>query len=451
MKTQSHLENGQAIVLLVISLVVLLGFTALALDGGMVYSDRRLAQNIADTAALAGGGEAASGLVEQNVLYSDFMERCNSGYFNNLLSRAEQTALARMETNTQNLDIEDFDVDAICAEDVDSRQRYIEVRATIISNTPTSMAHLLFSGPLRSTVEAVTRVTPFTPFYEGHAIVSLNNTCTGGGKGGVEVEGGGGSTPTNIYISGGGIHSNSCVYANGNTRVHVNNGTIDYVDSISEFNNAQVSASGGFNDDAEIYPIEVIDVICPTTVSPTPSFTNDYPENAPLQPGRYSQIRRTGGQMNLAPGLYCVDGDVTININGGAGEYFRGEGVTFYLPSGNFSVAASSTVNLSAPNDCPTRGCEGGGIEGILIYLGIGNTGTVRLLGTASSSYTGTVYAPTGTVEVGGSGELVDGHDTEFYTQLIANTVNVHGNASINITYDLNESRAQPAKMDLYR
>jgi uncharacterized membrane protein len=54
MKRKHPSESGQAIVLLAISIVVLLGFTALAVDGGMIFSDRRHAQNAADAAALAG-------------------------------------------------------------------------------------------------------------------------------------------------------------------------------------------------------------------------------------------------------------------------------------------------------------------------------------------------------------------------------------------------------------
>src|SRR5574337_792710 len=47
-------ESGQAIVLIVMAMVGLVGLTALAVDGGNAYSDRRHAQNAADTAALAG-------------------------------------------------------------------------------------------------------------------------------------------------------------------------------------------------------------------------------------------------------------------------------------------------------------------------------------------------------------------------------------------------------------
>src|SRR5687768_309010 len=46
-------EKGQALVIIALAAVGLVAFTALAIDGGMVLSDRRHAQNAADTAAFA--------------------------------------------------------------------------------------------------------------------------------------------------------------------------------------------------------------------------------------------------------------------------------------------------------------------------------------------------------------------------------------------------------------
>src|SRR5688572_3165541 len=46
-------EKGQALVLIAFAAVGLFAFTALSVDGGRVFSDRRHAQNAADTAALA--------------------------------------------------------------------------------------------------------------------------------------------------------------------------------------------------------------------------------------------------------------------------------------------------------------------------------------------------------------------------------------------------------------
>ena len=61
-------ESGQAAVPVGLTMVVLLGFAALAVDGSMVYSDRRFAQSGADAASLAGAGAAAS-VVDTQPLY----------------------------------------------------------------------------------------------------------------------------------------------------------------------------------------------------------------------------------------------------------------------------------------------------------------------------------------------------------------------------------------------
>jgi Flp pilus assembly protein TadG len=60
-------EKGQAIVFLVIGLVVFLGFVAMAIDGGMALADRRHVQNSADAGSLAGGGNAALSLEENDI------------------------------------------------------------------------------------------------------------------------------------------------------------------------------------------------------------------------------------------------------------------------------------------------------------------------------------------------------------------------------------------------
>src|SRR4030042_1490604 len=61
-------EKGQVIVYLVIGFVVFLGFVALAIDGGMALADRRHSQNVADSASLAGGAEAAQSLEQSRSL-----------------------------------------------------------------------------------------------------------------------------------------------------------------------------------------------------------------------------------------------------------------------------------------------------------------------------------------------------------------------------------------------
>ena len=50
-------ERGQTLLIFVLALTVLLGFTAMAIDLGLFFEDRRHLQNTADAAALAGVAE----------------------------------------------------------------------------------------------------------------------------------------------------------------------------------------------------------------------------------------------------------------------------------------------------------------------------------------------------------------------------------------------------------
>src|SRR5215211_2327063 len=47
-------EKGQALILITLAAIGLFAFAALAIDGSMAFSDKRHAQNAADSAALAG-------------------------------------------------------------------------------------------------------------------------------------------------------------------------------------------------------------------------------------------------------------------------------------------------------------------------------------------------------------------------------------------------------------
>jgi Flp pilus assembly protein TadG len=59
-RTPQH-EEGQAIIQVTLSLLVLIGFVALAIDAGNTYSQRRNMQNAADAGALAGARELCLG------------------------------------------------------------------------------------------------------------------------------------------------------------------------------------------------------------------------------------------------------------------------------------------------------------------------------------------------------------------------------------------------------
>jgi Flp pilus assembly protein TadG len=58
--TLKTVEKGQALILIALAAIGLFAFAALAIDGSMAFSDKRQAQNAADTAALAAARSRAS-------------------------------------------------------------------------------------------------------------------------------------------------------------------------------------------------------------------------------------------------------------------------------------------------------------------------------------------------------------------------------------------------------
>jgi len=59
--SRDNRESGQTLVVVTLSLIALIGFLALAIDVGVLYSWRRNLQNAADAGALAGAGEICRG------------------------------------------------------------------------------------------------------------------------------------------------------------------------------------------------------------------------------------------------------------------------------------------------------------------------------------------------------------------------------------------------------
>ena len=144
------------------------------------------------------------------------------------------------------------------------------------------------------------------------------------------------------------------------------------------------------------------------------------------------------GVLELEAGLYCLSGGLVVNGSG----TLLGSGVTFYLVSGDFDTSGNAQVNLAGP---PARNYSYGSppIPGVLIYLAKGNEGLVFLRGTSDPDYVGTVYAPDGTIEVGGTGDSFNVH-----TQLIGWTVKLHGTPDIFVNFEDESNYQRPANLE---
>src|SRR5512138_3203626 len=183
-------EKGQALILIALAAVGLFAFAALAIDGSRVYSNKRHAQNAADTAAMAGALANARG--------------------KNITTAAEDRALSNGYDGGATNDVTVTIADApagVCPAHMPGK----DITVVIVSTIDTTFARVLGRPTVTSAVTATARScgSYYGPPFNGNAIVTLAPS----GKG---FDGTGNPDWT---ITGGGIFSNStsanAAYCNG--------------------------------------------------------------------------------------------------------------------------------------------------------------------------------------------------------------------------------------------
>jgi Flp pilus assembly protein TadG len=457
-------ESGQIIVLLAISLLVLIIVSALAVDGGMIYSERRFAQNAADASSLAGGGAILNymetKLEDENkneyyqVTGKDFTN-CTDELIKEAITKSVDAAqkLAQNSnfipalpylglkvynsngtwTSTANgsNDLNANHGIVIYCNPID---KYIDTQVKITSQVSTAFAHLIFSDELVTTNIAISRARPRVNIGFGNGIVSLSDTCQNNTDG-MEFTGTG-----IVNVIGGGIHSNSCLIGRGNVNV--------YGDAGITLSDSAVTTIGGAefkpDPDPDAIPLEV-EIPDEPTCSSAGSIIGDT-----YQPGNYpSGIKITNGTWNFKSGTYCLQDDLEIT-----GGKVRGYGVTFFMKEGNVRITGNADVRLTATYDTSDP------MAGMLIYMAVDNPGLITLVGTDTSLFTGTVFAPTGNIEAGGTSDGLgldeDGcnvydvcKSATFSVQLIGWYVKVVGTSVLDVYYNDSLNHYVVGKMHL--
>lgn len=411
-------EKGQSVVLLAAAFIALLGFTALAIDGGMVYADRRFAQNAADTAALAGGGAAALKLENEFVKEKDFS--CSSSKVYKAATAAVTEAIYRAGDNGFLIDPEisdDHGVTIDCGVDNSGpyTKHYLDVIVKIKMETRTAFAHFVYNGKLENKVTAVSRVYPRIPLVYGNAIVSLNPAICDGNNNGANFHGTG-----LVDVEGGDIFSNGCLNGSGQPVILVVDKEIRY--------------GGDFDPGiADWSP----DPTHSTDLVPETEYGIELPDCS--DPGANNL---TGAQFQnsspLSPGLYCVTGNVSLN----EGE-FRGDGVTIVFLDGELRINGNVTVQLTAPIPTPDPYPA---VPGLLIYAPATNTNKMQFNGTSDSYFTGTILAPGASIDLLGTGS-----EEAFKCQVIGWNVEVGGTADTYVVYDEDLNMVLPATLRLQK
>jgi Flp pilus assembly protein TadG len=455
-------EHGQTIVILALALIGLLGFTGLAVDGGMAFNQRRLAQSAADAAALAGARAAGVSLGTAGVAYDDIVCseyptgsgecRCSPNVLNPLngavradysmgvaKTAAENGAINRASSNNFGIDLDVTDNNGVeaqlgCKLSVWGIDKFIDVTTTITRAVPTAFVQLFLPDGLANTVQSTARVRPRTPLYYGNAVVALKETCDNspGNKGGITF---GGSNST--VITGGGVASNACITRSGTAPISAP--SFGYVTGSAPSPDTSPSAQ------------QMDEPLPHFALDPTPDCSLVPVRSGPIEkrrgtkyeddtdiyaPGRYTSLslsgnwdetRGKGTNIQLNPGLYCFSGSVTIS-----GGKITGSEVTLYLANGNFQTGGGANINLSAPFNNNNGALTNGGIVGLLIYVPENVVGAVKMTGNAGSTYTGLVYNASGTCDIAGTTNGMH----EFSSQVVCGTVKITGDATINVNFN---------------
>lgn len=433
-------ESGQAFVILVFVLVGVIGFTALAVDGGMLYAERRRAQNAADAGALA----AALAMTQSQNLYVAALDRsagngyvtswgpCDpAGYDCSLGTGARWTVEVTNPPRTG-----DF------AGDPDY------IRVVIASEVEGAFAHLVFDGGLQTTVEAISRVWPPQDIVPGYALYGATKT---------ECKGLWFSGTGDTMITGGSVFSNS--EANSKS---CQSGVQDGTGAISVSpppQNIQVVGNFDLGGSGSVDPLPVVEGAPQDRVRPVPTPDCGGPgmldngkvsvnagQSVELQPGRYESISfRANANLELLPGMYCIYGSKGFAGSGGS---ISGSGVMIYLETGPFDLGGNSLVALLAEqNSGVLVDPSHNDWRGMLVYADPSNTSEVKITGNTGTTYTGTFYALSSDCTINGTGDNIG----LLSSQLICNKVKITGTAQVNIDYEQDEVYSLPPAIDLAR
>src|SRR6185503_12697473 len=348
-------ERGQALIIFALAAIALFGIVGLAIDGSAKFSDRRHAQNAADTAALA------AALAKVNALTASAANspiECppTSGPPSDVCAALQTAALDQAGDNGYDNNLVSNTVKVYSppiSGYYTGDNTYVQV--IITSHVNTTFSRVVGVDQTHNVVEAVALTKEGGPLFDGASIISLNPSpnC---GNGSVNVGGNG-----TINLDGGGIFVNSdesCGYSQTSCSVDLNiNGGVGISSAGSPINQAcGTPAPADTTQQQIVVPDEVYMPDEPIECSQAAATPTDLGgDQWRIYPGYYTDFPQGGlignnKEIFLAAGVYCVDSD--LHWSGATFDRLDGtSGVTIYITSGHdFSVSINSPIALDASN-----------------------------------------------------------------------------------------------------
>jgi hypothetical protein len=399
-------QRGQALVMIALAAIGLFAFTALAIDGSAIFSDRRHAQNAADTGVL----QAALTKVRGGSWETAGLDRAESnGYDDNGI--------------TNDVLFYNPPIDGPYKDNV----QYIQVK--IRSDVKLFFARIVGWQKFTNNVEAVARATPSTssPMFNGNAVVGLApEDCKA-----IMYQGN-----ANTIVTGSGIFVNSecpsAAFFNNSSAAQLTAPCLQSVGGIQAQPGvlnipSSCIQSGPPNVTAYNYPPD--NIVFPNIICPT----GENRSGDTLSPGTYTSGSQfpPNGVTHLNGGTYCVHNDFRVN----GGDTLIGSNVIIIMLDGDVVFNGGATIQLSGP---PGPQTEDNPYGGLFLYMPMSNPGTITINGNSDSGFTGTILAPAAEISIDGTG------GAGLHGQIIGYTVDLSGTSETTIVYDDNENWDAP-------
>lgn len=373
MKTQSSSDRGAVAILVAISLLVLLGMAAIAIDGGSAYNERRSTQGAADHAALAAAWAACNAQGESAAVAAGSAAAASNGY--------------------------------------DGGQANIDVTITRLAGTTSSYEAVVTSteGTQFGGVIGQDEVT-----VASRAVADCTRNIWGGGYALFAAGPPACSNTFELDFTGGGVTVDGQVHSNGDLRINGNNGNpstitglTTYVEHPPAYNGVQFD--GGLDQ---------------TTTQPNPfdiEFSRYIPANNTARWGVDYFHHPSGGTINdkwlqdvpgndksggvsiiNRSGVYFTTGEIkNVTIQMGTDPSTGQTARATFVAGGSISLNGESSVTHYDPN-------------GVVLFSNHqppGNCNNKAIKWSSSAGlWTGLVYAPHGEVEMSmAGGQGIDG------------------------------------------
>jgi Flp pilus assembly protein TadG len=413
-------ERGLGLVIVAIVIVVLFGFIGLAMDSGYVQSGAQQLQSAADAAALAGA----------NRIHAEAQSGGSGGTYPVTRQAAVDVAAENLaagdgvllDLNTGNTEAGDvvvgrWDSDTGTFTATTSSPNAVKVVARRTGSSQGGALDLFFGGLFGAGTSDVSRTSiaavkstpyPYVIVLDPSASAALKlggSAVLDVGDGAVQVNS---SDACALKVTGAAAMSATTTSVHGNACA--NSGAVQ----------------GDLAVNADVYPDPFADVL-PTTsdwnavktsMSKPLGGAGKISSNGTYDPGYYPKGMDLSSStaVTLRPGTYMF-GTLWSQVGGSS---VTGSGVTILMDqNATIDIGGGASLVLSPPTS--------GTYEGLTIMLHRNTTSgsACTIGGNGLIAFEGTLYSPSGTVHVGGTG------DSQLFGQIVCDQLEIHGNGEM--------------------